>query len=105
MVNTPVVLAQFVACPRLEIHPHLRWPGIVSTCGNCGSDLDVYRIEVAQVGACAVGVTRWTPAGVGRGQVATGRSARRHSSIPSASLVAVRPWVVRRRTASWARTQ
>src|SRR5262249_43244509 len=35
--------------------------------------------------------TMTTPAGVGRGQVATGRSARRHSSIPSASLVAVRP--------------
>lgn len=37
--------------------------------------------------------------------VATGWSARRHSSIPSASRTARRPCAVSSRTASWANTQ
>jgi hypothetical protein len=38
-------------------------------------------------------------------ETVTGRSARRHSSMPSPSRCALRPRAVRSRTASWARTQ
>lgn len=41
----------------------------------------------------------------GRTQVATGRSAMRHSSMPSARRRASRPCAVSKRTASWASTQ